>query len=165
VDRRRANIFEDAFAYCDWYLAEREGYISDIEVQIPSNEPLGTTKSLDRLIEAFFLDEEAHKAFTFYPIMPYIFTINSMTKRPFPVFHWSGLDRQCYQPLYRRGPFHVSGLPSKTTYDGGIKIAHIIIPPVEGLDLHNEEDLFLARHYMERRLLKEKNKNKEEVKP
>jgi len=163
LDPRRSNIFEDPYAYCEWYLEEREGYISDIEVHLAGNEPLGTSESLDRLIEAFFLDEEANIAWTFYPIMPYIFTINPVTKRPFPIIHKNGLDRQCYQPIYRRGPFQIKGLPSKTTYDGGLKIAYIIVPPEEGLDLHDEEDLFLARHYMERRLSKQNAKKEVEA--
>lgn len=148
-------IYTDYRLYCHWYLKEYESYVTDIEIEAPANEPMGTTKSVDKLIEAFFLDEEAKGGHTFYPVMPYIYMINPITKRPFPLIKDLGLDRQKYPPLYRSGPFSILGNPLKTTYDGP-KLAHIIISPEEGLDVHDEEDLYLANCFMKRRLAKQK---------
>lgn len=151
----------DILEYCFWYLQEHESYVTDIEVVVPANEPMSTTKALDELIEAFFLDEEANRAYTFYPVMPYLFTINPKDGRPFPLFHWEGLDRQMYPPIYRQGPFQIFGNPLKTTYSSTSKIAFIIIPPEEAMDIHDKEDLLLANFYMQRRLAKQKEKGGE----
>lgn len=145
----------DTRMYCYWYLQEYESYVIDIEIIVPANEPMGKTESLDKLIEAFFLDEEANVAYAVYPVMPYLFTVNPLTKRLFPVFHYDGLDRQCYPPLFRQGPFRIWGSAKKTTFGSTLKVAHIIVAPEEGIDIHNEEDLLLANFYMERRLKKQ----------
>lgn len=142
--------------YCFWYLQEYESFVTDIAVIVPANEPLSTAETLDKLIEAFFLDEEANVAVTLYPIAPSIWTINPITKRPFPLLHEWGLDRQYYLPLYRYGPFMIFGNASKATYMVLFKQAYIIIPPEEGADVHNEEDLALANFYMKRRLSRKK---------
>lgn len=138
--------------YCMWYLQEYHSFITDIEVIAPANEPLATVESLDRLIEAFFKDEEANYAHTLYPIMPYIWTINEKTRRPFPLFFWKGLDRQCYPSIYRQGPFQIHGNASKSSYNSTIKIAYTLISKEEAIDIHDEEDLALANFYMKRRL-------------
>lgn len=152
LSAREKNTWRAAHCYCLWYLQEYESFVTDIEMITPANEPMATTETFDRLIEAFFLDEEADTAYTFYPILPCIFTINPKTKRPFPVLYDHGLDRQCYPPVYRRGPPLLFGNPLKSTYGCNFKIAYILIPHEEGLDIHNEEDLALANFYMRRRL-------------
>lgn len=140
--------------YLLWYLKEQESYVTDIEIVVPANEPMATTETLDRLIEAFFQDEEANYGITLVPVMPYLFTINPKTKRPFPLFFTWGLDKQYYPDLYRFGPFQVWGNAKKSTYNEERKIAYIIIPPEEALDVHNKDDLFLANCYMKHRLIK-----------
>ena len=141
----------DCTYYAMWYLKEQESYVTDIEIIIPANEPMATTNTLDRLIEAFFQDEEANYAHTLVPVMPYLFTINPKTQRPFPVFMSNGLDRQCYPDLYRQGPFRIWGKPTKKTYDEERKIAYIVISKEEAMDIHDEDDLILANHYLKRR--------------
>lgn len=151
------DIYTNYRFYCHWYLQKYESFVADIEVGATADEPLGTTESLDRLIEAFFSDDGANMARTMCPIMPYIYTINPVTKRPFPLIVDYGLDRQCYPPLYRSGPFTVYGNPGeKEMYEDRSKLAYVVVSPEEGLDIHNEEDLFLANCYMERRLAKQK---------
>lgn len=145
--------YRDPRFYAFWYLQEQESFVTDIEVLIPANEPLGTTESLDKLIEAFFLDEEANKAYTIYPIMPYIHFINPITKELFPLWYSHGLDRQCYPfPLYRTGPFQVYGKPLKATFNAHNKIAYTVIPEEQGLDIHNKKDLEKAIFHLEKRL-------------
>lgn len=145
------SVYTDYSHYCFWYLQEHESYIADIQVGVNANEPLGRTESLDKLIEGFFLDEEADHGLCFYPVMPYLYTINPVTKRPFPVFFSAGVDRQNYPPLYRSGPFSLAGNPLKVM-QGHSKLAYIIVSPDEGLDVHNKQDLELANFYMEKRL-------------
>jgi len=145
-----------AIWYLFWYLQEYESYVGDIWVNVPANEPLGTTDSLNQVIEAFFLDEEANIAYTIYPIMPYIVTINPKTNQLFPLFFDYGLDRQLYPPIYRIGPFTVYGKPKKTTFNAGKKSAWTFISKEEAMDVHDEEDLFLAKCYLEKRLSKQK---------
>jgi len=144
-------IYLNQWVYISWYLEKTEGYKADIIVVLPANGPMITTEIIDRMIELFFEDEEVSIVNNYYPILPYVYTVNSVTGRIFPVFVHSGLDRQIYPPFYRQGMGSVSGLPSKVT-TGGVIEGHLIIKPEEGLDMHNEEDLFLARCYMKRRL-------------
>lgn len=145
--------YRDPRYYVFWYLQEQESFVTDIEVIVPANQPLGTTASLDKLIEAFFLDEEANRASTIYPVMPYIHYINPTTNELFPLFHFEGLDRQCYPfQLYRPGPFQVYGKPLKATFNSNDKIAYTIIPEEQGADVHDKEDLEKAEFYMKRRL-------------
>jgi len=142
-------------AYIDDYLEKVEGYVADIWVQLPANGPMITTEIIDRMIEKFFEDEEATLVECYYAISPNLFTLNPTTDRMFPVFHVGGMDKQAYPPLFRHSGGYVRGAASKVTM-GGMTEAYIIIKPEEGLDMHNEEDLFLARAYMARRLEREK---------
>ncbi|MBA7635625.1 hypothetical protein ES703_43229 [subsurface metagenome] len=143
--------------YVLWYLEEQESFVTDIDVEIPANQPLGTVESLDKLIEAFFLDEEANKACTIYPISPNIYFVNPVTKELFPLWDDHGLDRQCYPfPLYRSGPFLIHGKPLKATFSARDKIAYTIIPEEQGADVHDKKDLEKAKYYLARRLEQEK---------
>lgn len=142
--------------YIFWYLQEQESYITDIEILIPANEPLGTTESLDKLIEAFFLDEEANRAYAIYSVMPNLHFINPVTNELFPLFNLEGLDRQSYPlTLYRAGPFYVYGKPLKATFSACDKIAYTIVSEEEGMDVHDKKDLKKAEFYLTERLKKE----------
>jgi len=150
--------------YSHWYLQEQESFVTDIEVIIPANEPLGTTESLDKVIEAFFLDEEANRADTIYPVMPNLHYINPTTNELFPLFHLEGLDRQSYPfQLYRPGPFYVYGKPLKTTFSCYDKIAYHIVDEEEGMDVHDKKDLRKAEFYLGKRLEKQKEVKKREL--
>jgi len=137
--------------YTLWYLEKTEGYMADIRVDLGANHPLITTEIIDRMIEKFFEDEEASVVRSYYPILPYVCTLNSKIDRIFPVFFLHGLDKQAYPPFFRQGPCEVRGMPSKMTVGGAVE-GYILINPEEGVDMHNEEDLFLAQCYMKRRL-------------
>lgn len=151
--------YADAQYYVFWYLQEQESFVTHIEVAILANNPTGTTESLDKLIEAFFLDEEANKACTVYSIMPYIYFINPVTKELFPLWCDHGLDRQCYPlQLYRTGPFQVFGKPLRATFMARDKIAYTIIPEEQGIDVHNKKDLEKAEFYLTKRLEREEVK-------
>ena len=143
-------------SYCFWFLQEQESFVTDILVIIPANEPLGTTKSLDELIEAFFKDEEANKAYSIYSVMPNIQIINPVTNELFPLFHQDGLDRQCYPlKLWRGGPFYVFGKALKTNFSCRDKITYSIVPEEQGVDIHDKKGLRQAEFYLAERLKKE----------
>jgi len=151
-------IYTSAGVCARWYLEKTEGYLADIMVSLPANGPMITTEIIDRMIEKFFEDEEASTVNNYYPILPYVVTVNPVTDRIFPIFFHPGLDKQVYPPFFRQGMGSVSGAPSKVTMGGQIE-AYIIIKPEEGIDMHNGEDLFLARAYMARRLEREREEN------
>ncbi len=149
--------FRNTRYYTFWYLQEQESFVTDIEVIIPANEPLGTTESLDELIEAFFLDEEANRAYSIYSVMPNLHFISPVTNQLFPLVHQDGLDRQSYPfTLYRGGPFYIFGKPLKATFNSRDKIAYSIVPEEQGMDIHDKKSLRQAEFYLTDRL-KEKN--------
>lgn len=148
--------FRSCRHYNFWYLQQQESFVAEIEVIIPANEPLGTVESLDKVIEAFFLDEEANKAYTIYSVMPNLHFINPETNELFPLFHQDGLDRQCYPfTLYRAGPFYVFGKPSKATFSARDKIAYTIVNEEQGMDVHDKKGLEKAEFYLAKRLKEE----------
>ncbi len=157
---KEASIYTSVLDYSLYYLKQTEGYEPDLWINNCAHRPLITGKILDRLVEAFFEDEEAAGVQTITPTMPYILTINPTTKRIFPVFSLPGLDRQLYPPVYRGGGPSISGMPAKQKYTSlsGMsgQVGHIEVLPEDSLDVHNEEDLFLAKCYMRRRLAREK---------
>lgn len=155
-----SEIFTSGGWYVVSYLEEKEAYDTDIFIVAGVNECLGTAKTVDSLIEAFFKDKEASQATTLYPIDGYIYTINPKTNRSVAVLNDFGADRQLAIPLYRQGPFQLYGSPAVVT-SGGLKKTCIIIPEEEGADIHNKEDLFKAECYMRRRLEREAQKGGE----
>lgn len=161
---REALIYNGTYEYIVYYLEQTEEYIPDLRINITANSPMITAEIIDKVIEKFFQDEELGRVITLYPILPYIHILNPVTGSPFPVVYDEGLNKQLYPQVYRAGPLDLTGLPSKL-HDVPLtgNIGSIEILPEEGLDLHNEEDLFLARCCMKRRLLKEGKEVKWEI--
>lgn len=150
--------------YTYWYMQEYESYVAQIFVNLPANEPLSTAETLDRLIEAFFLDEEANRAQTIYEIMPGIVRINSKTNQLSSIVYEHGLDKQSYDSIYRLGPFLILGKPLRVTFNSTFRAAWIIIDEEEATDIHNKEDLIRANQCLERRLERQKKGGEKEVK-
>jgi len=142
------------------YLEELEAYEPDLFVVTSANEPLGTAKTVDGLIEAFFKDKEASEAMCLYPIGGYLHPINPKTNRPVAILGEFGIDHQLTMPIYRKGPYIAYGSPAMIA-SGGLKKTCIIVPEEEGIDIHNREDLFKAECYMRRRLEREAQKGGE----
>ena len=151
------SVYTDYRDYCFYYLKEHESYVPHIQVGVAANEPLGRTESLDKLIEAFFEDEEADHGLCFYPVMPDIHIINPITNRPVPVLQLTGVDRQKCIPFYRSGSFSIFGKASKVSHGHG-KLAYVIVRPDEGVDVHTREDLELAEFYLKKRLKEKEDK-------
>lgn len=148
-------IFTDAFEYAQYYLRETEGYCPDLLMHFSPEAPLITTETVNRVVEAFMQDDEAFEANTFYRIPPSVYFENATEcKRMFPLLYNYRLDRQNYPKLYTVGPIHLYGRPSRTE-SGGVRVAPIFINEEEGLNLHTKEDLFKARCFMKRRLVRQ----------
>jgi len=145
--------FQDAWNYATSYLEEMEGYIPDLILDADADYPMLTTEIVDRVVEAFFKDEEATDAGAYYPVDPKYYIFNPTIKRLFPLYNdcLQHLDRQDYPPIYRKGPLTLRGLPLKSS-SLGRRYAFVIVTPEEGLNVHDEEGLFLARCYMKRRI-------------
>lgn len=160
LQSKEAPIYTTTVDYTFYYLNETEHYKPDLWIHIGANDPLITSKILDRLIEGFFKDEEASSINGVTPIMPSIYTINPITKRLFPVFALPSLDKQKFPPLYRKVGSLLLGLAAKRSHSYFPKAegqeGYVEILPEDNVDVHNEEDLFLAKCYMRRRLAREK---------
>lgn len=148
-------IYIKEFDYVLYYLEQTEGFIPDIRVNFSTDSPLVTSQTFDRLIVKFFEDEFAGFAFCAYPIPPGLAMINPKTGRPFRVFQKLSNRQESPQLFCMTSP-NLYGSPSRlesVPLEG--KEAFIEISVEEGLDIHDQEDLFLARCYMSRRLIKE----------
>lgn len=153
---REAPIYNGIYEYLTYYLKETEGYEPELQILIPASWPMLTSEIIDRVIEKFFQDEEAGQVITLSPIAPLVYFVDSVTEKPISLINQAGTNKQVCFPLYGTAPGTLTGLPSKL-HDWPLtgKTNYIEVSPEEGLDMHNEEDLFLARCYMKRRLLKE----------
>lgn len=151
-------IYTETYEYVLYWLEEQEKWTPDIFIHFTANLPLGTVEILNRVIETFFKDEEATEVRTFYHAPYHPWMLNSTTNRLIPLFDLDPLDRQLHPKFYSLGPYHLCGRPLKA-FSQGRKVAAVYIKTGEGLDIHTEEDLFLARYYMERRLKRKKKRN------
>lgn len=158
-----ALIYRDATTYAQYVLKRTEGYQTELRFNLAANAPMITSEIIDRMIEAFFQDEEAAMMTALYPVFPYIQVINPRTKRPACLLVDPG-ERQMAIPTYMSAPYSFVGLASKlrtTPMEG--QTGYIVVTEEEGLDMHNEEGLFLANCYMKRRLLRERKGVKWEI--
>lgn len=153
---REAEIYNAPDEYAVYYLKQTEGFIADIRINFSADSPLLTSQIFDRLIVRFFEDESAGFAFCMHQISPGLAMIDPKTGRPVHVFPKS-LDRQECLPLFCVASPTLNGSPSRLESVPLIgKETFIEISTEEGLDLHDQEGLFLARQYMARRLSKQK---------
>lgn len=144
-----------------WLEEEQDGWTPDIYIDFVANQPMGTVEILNRVIETFFEDEEATEIRTFFPLPGNVCMVNPTTGRLMSLFGMAH-DRQLHPKLFSFGPYHLFGHPLKVS-SGGISIAAVYIEPEEGSDVHTEEDLFLTKCYMKRRLDRQKKQeNKKE---
>ncbi len=149
-------VYGSAVNYLWYYLKETEGYEHDLFFEFGCNMPMITSELINRMIEKFFLDEGAAYVSAFFPIGTNVFTFNPVTGRPIALLVETGLPKQCAPPILGTAPCSFTGRASKRL--DGLNRNYVDISPEEGFDMHNEEDLFLARCYMKRRLLREGKK-------
>jgi len=153
---QKPTIYTDVKEYALYYLEKTENYVPDLILSADANRPLGTSETVKKVVESFFQDEEATGASTYFPLAPYIYIWNSRAKRVIP-FYTTKFDRQEALRLYEIGPFGLAGIAEKSSSQGD-KVAPVFISREEGLDMHNEEDLFYARCLMKKRLEKIENR-------
>lgn len=161
---REAAIYNEVDRYILYYLEETEGFMPDLTINFSADSPLVTSQIFDRLIAKFFEDETIENVYCASQVPYGLIMINPKTERPIPVFPKLLNRQECPELFCKAGPT-LYGCPSKL--ESGPpkgKEAIIKISIEENLDIHNQENLWLARCYMRRRLEKQKNKNEEEVK-
>lgn len=152
---QEAAIYNREYEYTLYCLKQTEGFEPELRLDFSADSPLVTSQTFDRLIVKFFEDASAGVALCANRIPPGLFMINSKTERPYHILPKSGNRQECLQLFLRAAP-KLYGSPSRlesVPLEG--KEAFIEIDVEEGLDIHNQEDLFLANCYMKRRLLKE----------
>ncbi len=150
-----ALIYRDATIYAQYVLERTEGYVTELRFNLGGNTPMITSEIIDRMIETFFQDKGLSSVNAFYPILPYINMINSKTNRPVALA-LDPAERQMAIPMYLSAGYNFVGLASKVNFppmEG--QQGYIVITEEEGLDMHDEKGLFLARCYMARRLYTE----------
>lgn len=151
-----ASIYNSPFEYALYYLEQTEGFISEVVINFFPSSPLVTSQTFDRLIIKFFEDESAGSVFCAYPISPGLVMINHKTGRPFEVLPKIGTDRQECPLVFALVSPYLRGSPSRLESGPLLgKQTFIEISAEEGLDIHDQEDLFLGNCYMKRRLIKE----------
>jgi len=161
VAKPRSLVYDTGFErfptireYVLYCLEKLESYVPDIINWCSAQSPLITSESIDRIIEKFFETPDAMSGCCFYHLQDHsAFTINPKTNCIFPVFYdgFEFSSRELYPPLINQGGFSVYGCAEKQNVEAR-RHAWVWIRPEEGLTVHNEEDLFLARCYMKRRL-------------
>lgn len=136
------------------YIKSLLGYDEEVVVHLASNYPLIKSIYIDKIIDKFYSDFNAREVmlvneaevgnFTVYP-KGYLF----------PVFDspWIG-QRQKYPPLFKKAGIAVWQFPERK-YGS---VAYVEIPKYEGIDIHNKNDLIVARAIMEEELRCKKKK-------
>lgn len=141
--------------YALYFLEEVEHYVPELLFSVSMDMPLATAESATKVIEAFFMDSEAYGSNSMVPDHRKYYTLNPITGRIFPVWQDAvqNIDRQEYPPLYTTGPHTLRGLPARAL-SGGRKVICVIVDEVEGVHVHEKEDLELAEFYMQKKRLK-----------
>lgn len=151
---RVPDVYLDPMLYAEYWLKETEGYYADLIFRISPEAPLVKTETANKVVEVFFEDREATEAATFTEGPRTLFIHNkNQGGRPYPLLHQYAMDRQERPSVYFMGPYHLSGQPSRWESQG-LTMVPVFISQEEALCLHNEDDLFRARCYMKRRLIK-----------
>lgn len=163
ITQQASLVYTELPEYVLYWLEKEENWTPDIYLNVTANLPMVSVEIVNRVIETFFKDKEATEVRTFSRISGAPWMLNPTTNRLMPLFDLCPLDRQLYPKLYTSGPYFLIGHPQKSSSQGR-RGAAVYIESEEGMDVHTEEDLFLARYYMERRLKRqeklEKNKQK-----
>ncbi len=153
-------LYNHPETYSRYFLKHIEGYKTDLYFCVNATAAMITTEIIDRMIEKFFQNEHLAIVIALYPVLPYIRFINPKSDQPVQ-FLLQLTERQNALQLYNSAPFMVEGRASKavnTPVEG--QTGYVIITEEEGLDMHDESDLFKARCFMKKRLLKEGEKVK-----
>jgi len=151
---RKCRVPVDAMA--DLRKKEKEVFGSDVEpvrVGCMLCYPLMTSEGIDRLIEAYFSDVFADKAQLVYKCCHSLYMKDPtagylMDVAPFA--HSFGRRQQSFQMYHSAGCF----IPYFPKYSQG-RIVSVEVPVDEGLDVGDEEELRIARIFMEARLNKQ----------
>jgi len=127
------------------------GFVPSLYVGLSPCHPLETTENLDKMIEKYYEDDLAETACMVSEIPPFLCTKDpNNSQYLLPVWHFSNLvRRQQYPILYRLSG---SRIVSYEQPSQGQRMAFIEIPEEEGIEVHSEKDLKLAKFYLKARL-------------
>lgn len=136
--------------YAVWHLLELEGYCADVRLRLDANWPMATTELIDTMLEMAFAVPQTMGVQAVHFITDSLRFINYERSNVFPIFP-EPFDRQAKFPICYFAGITVSLKPSQLDSQGGIGLPYPVSLEM-ALDVHDEEDLFLARNYMQRRL-------------
>jgi len=134
-------------------ITDALGFEPTLLVLICANCPLIQAESIDRLIEEYYEDDEADSASLVYKTEPNIWRKNPLLPQYLlPVWQFPGVlnNRQEYEQLYTLGGVKVCVYQGIGKFVWG-KMVRVEVPLEEGKDIHDREDLELARFYMEKK--------------
>lgn len=133
------------------FIGRVTGIEHPVVVALSADHPLSRSKSIERLIECYFEHDSAEVAKIVERIPGYVFTQNLVHPEfLWPVWWSPDAERQNQPPLYRSTGTLI------VTYQntGRRRPVFVEVPFKEGIDVHNKEDLELAKFYMEKRFKK-----------
>lgn len=110
--------------------------------------PLITSEDIDRLIEKYFENDIAERAYLVSRVEARLYICNVQNPQYlFPIWNFQNTKRQDFPPLYKLlGTMIISYMGM-----GRSRWIYVEIPPERAVDIHNQTDLELARFYLEKR--------------
>lgn len=128
--------------------------------------PLITSEDIDKLIEKYFEDDIAERAYLVSRVEARFYTCNVQNPQYlFPIWNFPNMRRQDFSPLYKLTGVRIISY----TGIGRNRWVYVEIPPERAVDIHDKKDLELAKFYLGKRLrqnqlakiMKRKQKKKE----
>lgn len=124
---------------------------ADIIVGLNCNVCLIKGETLRRMYVKLMEDELAGAIYPVVEVEPHLYMENPVTRYLFPVWDDPGLDRQKFPKLFRKIGVPISHRPRIRKGHCARHLYHEI-PFEESLDVHCEEDLFLAETFLSRQM-------------
>jgi len=135
-------------------MREALGFEPTVLLRFASNYPLQKTETFDKVVEKYFEDDLAEECRTMTEVHRYLWQHHPEQPQYLvrTGFSHHANRRQAMPAIYTpAGPYITS-----YQWTGMKRVAYVLVPRSEGIEIHNKEDLELARLYMEKRLEEEK---------
>lgn len=132
-------------------VEEKLGGPADIVVGLNCNVCLLSGETLRQMYVKLMEDELAGVIHPVIEVEPHLYMENPVTRYLFPVWDDPGLDRQKYPKLFRKIGVPIAHLPRLKKGQSSRHLHHEVSFE-ESLDIHSEEDLFIAEAFLKRRI-------------
>lgn len=133
------------------FITKVTGIEHPVVVWFPASNPLLQSRSIERLIERYFEHDYAELATLVMRVPGYLYTQNLVHPEfLWPIWYEPYTGRQNHPPLYRGAGVHIYSYERV----GFRRTVFVVVSFEEGIDVHDKEELELARFYMEKRLQK-----------